>query len=139
MATIDGTRSGGLLGDDLRLCEGIKISREVLRGKLPIMALTHTMVLAVEDIAALAITCKCGVSVTIPVAGTNALDNEKRGVCVCGETLWRGGDDTTFARALIAARIGKLNRFQTTSTSPVRNASRCRSSDWEPSAFETLA
>ena len=81
MATIDGTRSGGLLGDDLRLRKGIKISREALRGKLPVMALTHTMVLAVEDIAALAITCKCGVSVTIPVAGTNALDNEKRG-CV---------------------------------------------------------
>ena len=54
-------------------------------GKLPVMVLTHTMALAVEDIAALAISCKCGVSVTIPVAGTNALDNEKR--CVsCGET-----------------------------------------------------
>ena len=74
------------------------------------MVLTHTMVFAVEDIAALALTCKCGASVTIPVAVTNALNHEKR--CVsCGETLWLGGDDTTFARALIDARVGKCNRF----------------------------
>ena len=76
------------------------------------MALTHTMALAVKDIVALAITCKkCGASVTIPVAETNALNNEK--CCVsCDEPLWRGGDDTTFARALIEASVGKpLNRF----------------------------
>ena len=75
------------------------------------MVVSHTTTLDIEDIVAIAITCEgCGTSAMLPMVQTDALTNKAK--CLsCGHVLWRGGDDTMFARALLAARVGKLNRF----------------------------
>ena len=80
-------------------------------GKLPVMAVTNTTTFDIEDIAALTIACgACKAAATLPIAAIDALLHDRK--CVsCGESLWRGGDDTVFARALIDARIGRFNRF----------------------------
>ena len=75
------------------------------------MVVSHATTFAIEDLTVLSITCSgCGTSVLLPIAKTKALDHERH--CVsCNGLLWRGGDDTAFARELIASRNGKRNGF----------------------------
>ena len=75
------------------------------------MVVSHTRTFELEDLKAVLITCNgCGASVSLPLAKTKSFE-AKRDCTVCERPLWRGGDDTAFVRALIAARIGKSTRF----------------------------
>ena len=76
------------------------------------MVVSHTTTVAIEDLTALSITCSCcGASVLIPISKEVTNLTKERSCTACGRPLWRGGDDTAFARELIAARVGKRTRF----------------------------
>ena len=76
------------------------------------MVVSHTTTFALEDLKALSITCSgCGAMVLIPISKEAPTLTTERSCTVCSRTLWRGGDDTAFARELIAARVGKRTSF----------------------------
>ena len=79
------------------------------------MVVSHTTTFAIEDLTALSITCSgCGTSVSLPVATPKAVKSlqAKHDCTSCGASLWLGGDDTAFAREVIATRVGKRTRFE---------------------------
>ena len=76
------------------------------------MVVSHTTTFALEDLTALSITCNgCGASVLIPILKEVPNLTTERPCTVCSRPLWRGGDDTAFARELIASLNGKRNGF----------------------------
>ena len=76
------------------------------------MVVSHTTTFAIEDLKALSITCSgCGAVVLIPILKEAPTLTTERPCTVCSRTLWRGGDDTAFAREVIAAHVGKRTHF----------------------------